>query len=120
MAANCIFKKTTKMWCRYHANNTLIHFTDHYGVLFLYIILYSGFSWLFSLEMIFKVQRNHVTPVNPTFCCQFLGWALCWRNGKGPVQGGANDQKFFMCLYEDDTGGKFKHLHALSKKGPCF
>uniref|UniRef100_A0A8K9UCK1 Enhancer of polycomb homolog 1 n=1 Tax=Oncorhynchus mykiss TaxID=8022 RepID=A0A8K9UCK1_ONCMY len=45
---------------------------------------------------------------------------VCWRNGKGPVQGGANDQTFFMCLCEDDTGGKMSTLHASSRKGPCF
>lgn len=46
-------------------------------------------------EVIFWVQRSHVTSAIPTFCLVYQDGALCWRNCKGPGQGGASDFRLY-------------------------
>lgn len=55
-----------------------------------------GFAGLFLREVVFRVQRNHVTSAIPTFCLVCQDEALCWRNCEGPGQGGASDIRLYV------------------------
>lgn len=46
-----------------------------------------------------------MTSAIPTFCLVFQDWALCWRNCKGPGQGGAvviSDYMWHLCYYHTE------------------
>lgn len=115
-----IFSGETRRFCA--ANDSYTGLGRIFGqsgdALCRYWIKLSGLTGIFVREVIFWVQRSHVTWAIPTFCLVCQDRALCWRNCSGPGQGGASD--FRLCgIFATSSQKCQQGGHALEKTQRC-